>query len=316
MKIQLVSVIMPVYNTRKTHLLKAINSVLNQTYSNYELIIVDDGSTNTITLNFLDELKPVSNVKIITNPNNIGIAGTLNNAINLTRGSIIMRMDSDDLMHRNKIKDTVNFFLENPDIDVCGTYAITFGKYVRLLSMPKSNNMIRIAMSLFSPIIHPTSAFRNSNKIRALLYYKNVPAEDYQLWIDLARDSSIQFANIPRFLLFYRVHNHQISKKNSKDLSLDDLRIFEEAWKINGFPKKEMNTLKHFLLEKSKIDLKDAIKARNLIFKKKVLYSLDYQKDYIHFFNNMFMWKLLKELKLLSFLQYLFSHYNNQSYIK
>lgn len=204
-----VSVIMPVYNGEK-YLTKAIDSIRNQEYTNWELIIINDGSadrTEQIINQYTD-----SRIKYYKNETNLGLIATLNKAIDLCQGEYIARMDADDISIENRLKEQVNFLDKNKDIGICGTDALIIdnedkgrGNIINL----SSNDYIQINLLFSVPIIHPSVMIRSSilqeNKYDS--NYKHI--EDYELWCRIS--SKYKFSNLPKKLIKYRWHTNNVS---------------------------------------------------------------------------------------------------------
>ena len=135
----IVSVIMPAFNAENT-IIKSIKSILNQTYSNIELIIVNDFS-NDNTLELITQIKD-NRIKIINNDYNLGISGSLNIGIHASSGDYIARIDSDDIAYLNRIEIQVKF-LSNSGVDVLGGQIKTFGNLINpRYSYPESKDQI------------------------------------------------------------------------------------------------------------------------------------------------------------------------------
>ncbi|MBK7430445.1 MAG: glycosyltransferase family 2 protein [Bacteroidetes bacterium] len=125
MKVPVVSVIMPVYNTGK-YLAAAIASVLGQTFSDFELIILNDGSTDdseTVVKNFTDP-----RIIYLKNERNLGLIATLNTALSQCKGEFIARMDGDDICHSERLAAQLRFLNAHPEISVCGTFFYSLEK--------------------------------------------------------------------------------------------------------------------------------------------------------------------------------------------
>ena len=130
MSINFVSVVLSVYNSEK-FITSAINSVLKQTYKDFELIVINDGSTDK-TLDLIQKNTEIDKrIKIINLKKNLGMAGALNKGINQATGEWIARMDSDDVMYNNCLEEQINYLNNNEDIKVLsclGTYLGVKGK--------------------------------------------------------------------------------------------------------------------------------------------------------------------------------------------
>lgn len=216
----LVSVIMPTYNTPEPLLKSAIESILAQTYKNFEFIIIDDGSINNdfeIIKSYEDE-----RISAYQNVHNSGLPYTLNRAISLSKGKYIARMDSDDISLPKRLEEMVKFLEKNKDIDIAGSYYREFGSRHRLVKVERYNEIIRPTMILTCPFCHPSIVFRKSSIQKYNIKYSNEEkAEDYNLWVKCSLNKEIVFANLDKVLLKYRIHGEQLTIKNKDDFLLN-----------------------------------------------------------------------------------------------
>ena len=157
----LVSVLMPVYNAG-AFLNEAVESILNQTYKNLELIIINDGSTD----NTEDRIKSFkdSRIKYFKNENNLKLIKTLNKGLRLCTGKYIARMDADDIALNTRIEKQVAFMELNQNVVASGTYAQFFGSSSKtgIWMYPLHNQDIKLQLLWGSSIIHPTAIFKNN----------------------------------------------------------------------------------------------------------------------------------------------------------
>jgi len=223
MKCPLVSVVMPVYNGDR-YLREAIESILNQTFTDFEFIIINDGSTDKteeIILSYDD--KRISYVK---NESNLKISETLNKGIALAQGEYIARMDADDISYPDRFEKQVLFMEENVDIGVCGTWLRTLGDLNEVWQVPVSHKEISTQMLFNSCLMHPTVFIRKSLLLNGYLYDDDFTCvEDYELWVRLS-DKTL-FHNIPEVLLDYRISNnssHRTEYKNNQKKMADIVR--------------------------------------------------------------------------------------------
>lgn len=218
-----VSVIMPVYNS-ENHISEAIDSILNQTFSDFELIIINDGSTDR-TLSILQKYAD-TDVRIrLYSRNNMGLVSTLNECIHYSSGVWIARMDADDISLPNRLKDQL-LHLENSGSDICGGYVELFGSSQKntILKYPSSDEAIKISLLFDSPFAHP--AIMMSASLAKELQYDPAfsdGAEDYDLWARIAENGG-RMSNIPQVVLLYRKHASQMTNDSnwfsrSQDLS-------------------------------------------------------------------------------------------------
>lgn len=198
----LVSVIMPVYNGQK-YLAEAISSILHQSYENWELIIIDDGSTDD-SLQVAKEFGD-PRLRILVNEQNRGVAFSLNRAIRESRGEYVARMDSDDIARPERLKVQVEFLKNNPSISIVGSAIQCFGEIENLYLYPENHAECLVDL-LFKPCFaHPAVMWRKEDLVEHSLWYQEEPptAEDYDLWERASH--FVKFANIKEVLLDYRV---------------------------------------------------------------------------------------------------------------
>ena len=211
-----ISVIMSTYNTDIHMLEAAVNSILNQTFRDYEFIIIDDGSTNgsrDYLMGITDE-----RVKIIYNHKNIGITKSLNIGLRVARGKYIARMDADDISMPTRFEKEYYFMEKHPEVVVCGTMVDTIDEKSNISKRSKrkqkSEDMetYRIKMVFMNPgPWHPTVFFRHEILLKnKILYDENlIYAQDYGMWETISHYGII--TRLQEVLLLYRKHEKQIS---------------------------------------------------------------------------------------------------------
>jgi len=201
----LVSVVLASRNGSKT-IASAIESIVNQSYTNLELIIVDDESTDN-TYKIAKEFDSKITIKIIRNEANLGLARSLNRGIGATSGDLIARMDDDDISLPERIYAQVRFMNEHPDVDVVGTGVILVDasyKAIGIQNKPESDKQIKQAICKENPFYHPTVIMRRSFIERVGGYDEKLRRkEDYELWGRAANSS--KYHNLQEPLLHYRV---------------------------------------------------------------------------------------------------------------
>ena len=228
MKDILVSVIMPSYNTPSDFLHEAVKSVLNQTYQNFELLIIDDGSATPVeeTIGDIDDAR----IRVIKNDGNKGLPYTLNHGIDSAKGKYIFRMDSDDICTDNRIERQVEFMEKNPDTDVSASYARTFGEREVLCRSALTDGQIKAGLLWKNELVHPTIVMRAETVKQNKIYYKQGAAsEDYELWSRMAFENKCRFVVIPEILLRYRIHGKQVTKTNSQNLKRNEIDIIRRS---------------------------------------------------------------------------------------
>lgn len=218
----LVTVLMPVYNAQE-FVGSAIQSILNQTYGNFELLIIDDGSTDNssaIIHSFEDD-----RIVYVKNETNLKLITTLNKGLDLAKGKYIARLDADDLAMETRIEEQVNFMEQNPQVGLSGTWYEAFGSVNSIGRNPTTDAEIRYMSFYQCPIIHPSTIFRTSViRENNLSYNMDFPhAEDYELWGRFSEVSEL--ANIPKVLFRYRLHDANISKLENSTQKSNSYRI-------------------------------------------------------------------------------------------
>lgn len=233
---------MPVYNG-ENYLREAIDSILNQTFKDLDLLILNDGSTDnsvSIVHSYTD-----SRIRLISNERNLGIVETLNRGIELARGEYIGRMDADDISHPTRIEDQVRFMDAHRAIGISGTNVRTFGTPDATIWMyPPDPDTIRSNL-IFSPsLAHPSVIMRkNILSENDLRYSGSFPhAEDYEFWIRCSRHTS--FSNVNKILLSYRLHPTKVGIRH-KEVQEDSINRARESLlaELNVSPSREEKLL-------------------------------------------------------------------------
>lgn len=206
----LISVILPVYNAEE-YISEAIQSILNQSYSSFEIIVINDGSTDRTE----DVVKSLNDnrIRYHKNEKNLKLISTLNLGLQLAKGKYIARLDADDLVLPNRFETQIHFLESHPDYGIVGTYAEEFGTSQSILEYVTEDEDIRYAFLTHNPFIHSSVMIRKSILTDFNLYFnpKWLHVEDYGLWISLLAHAKGK--NIPEVLVKYRVHESQISFK-------------------------------------------------------------------------------------------------------
>ncbi len=216
-----ISVIMSVYNGVR-HVKEAINSVLQQTFTDFEFLIIDDASRDD-TASLLEEYKNRDGrIKIITNQHNIGLTKSLNKGIKESRGAYIARLDADDICLPERFAKQVSFMENHP---VCGMTSVwaeiidDSGNYKRTIKYPTENNKLKKALIHYNPFFHSGLLVRKSVFDTVGLYDEDWKfAQDYELYFRISKKFDI--ANIPEVLLKYRESARSVTgSKNRKQIS-------------------------------------------------------------------------------------------------
>lgn len=204
----LVSVVMPVYNGA-LYLKEAIDSILSQTHTNLELIIINDGSTDDseeIIRSYDD-----SRIRYILNEKNCGICVTLNKGLDAAQGKYIARMDCDDISVPERLQKQVEYMEQNPSIGISGSDIIVFGEGIeeRIFTFEHDKNCCKAGLLFATCFAHPAVMIRKSlldeYNFRYDDSYKGL--EDFELWYRMSKHTEL--INIPEPLLHYRKHKSQ-----------------------------------------------------------------------------------------------------------
>ncbi len=203
-----VVVLMPIYNVAWC-LARAMDSILQQSYADFELLIINDGSTDNsreIVLSYDDK-----RIRLVDLPQNIGLVGALNAGLSVIKDSTyIIRMDADEICERTRFEEQINFMEQHPEIGVSATwYRIIGGK---IMTLATSHEAIRYQMLNRSPHPHSGAIMRKAvlDKYQVSYDPQYEYAEDLDLWMRLIRVT--QFANIPKVLLHVTLNQGQLSK--------------------------------------------------------------------------------------------------------
>lgn len=194
----------------QAHLPESIRSIQTQTFHDWELIVVDDGSTDR-TPQILDQVQHEDTRIRVHTQSKQGLVAALNQGIMMARGEYIARMDADDISMPDRFAVQLEYLDDHHDIGICGSWIETFGaKTSEIVEYPRDDGAIRCQL-LFAPsLAHPATMFRRSLIVDHHLFYdeRAVHAEDYDLWVRASRHT--RFANVPITLLRYRIHPQQV----------------------------------------------------------------------------------------------------------
>ena len=206
-----ITVLLPVYNGEK-YLRAAMDSILNQTFRNFELLVINDGSTDTseqIILSYKDE-----RIRYVKNEKNIRLIATLNKGMELATGKYIARMDADDVCVQQRLQVQLDFMEKNPEVAICGSWFNIIGDEERVVKYLPGHNQIMLKMFYQCHFCHPSVIWRQEmiktfdHKFDATFLH----AEDYDFFVRVGE--RYKLANIQQVLLHYRHHEMSISSAN------------------------------------------------------------------------------------------------------
>jgi glycosyltransferase involved in cell wall biosynthesis len=314
-----VTVILPVYNGAK-YLKETIDSVLNQTFIDFDFLILNDVSTDTseeIILSYKD-------TRIIYHLNdiNLGSIGAPLKGMNMSHTEYIARIDQDDIWMPTKLEKQVKILNANPTIGICGTSIELFGDRNGIKIFPVSNESLKVGFLFFCCMSHPSVVFRKSFLETTGVTYNEAYrlADDYKMWIDCI--DLTQIYNIPEPLVKYRQHEEQIcstvnSPEQFKIQNKIRLEMLERISKNFSFEEKEFH-IQQFVDGKihSKADYKRFIKWRRIICQHNeeetgyidqtiLQHDLSYHTQI--FYKGYILQKFFPQMNFTNLLRYLFS---------
>lgn len=225
-----VSVIMAVFNAAE-FLKEAVDSIVNQTMKDWELIAIDDCSTD----DSLAILRSYSDprIKIIENEMNSGPAITRNKGLKLATGEFIAVMDADDVSSSKRFELQINYLLSSPGIDIVGSWANAInnkGDYLFQIQTPTNPNELRTRLLFENSLVHSSVMLRREIVLKYNLFYDEyfMYAQDFELFTRASR--FVNLANIPDVLVYYRYSPNHISTRNYEKQSLYGIQIIENHY--------------------------------------------------------------------------------------
>lgn len=217
-----VSVLIPVYNAAET-LPAALKSLGSQTFTDFEIIAVDDGSVDKSWDILLDLARRDIRLLPVTGSHS-GLISTLNTGLHLCRGEFVARMDADDIMHPDRLLKQVALMDSCPEISVAGCLVKTFasGQVGKGMEIYEEwlNGLVRhedICRDIFieSPIVHPSAMVRREEILKLGGYQERGWPEDYDLWLRY-HAAGMRFAKVPEILFYWREHEHRMTRRFSR----------------------------------------------------------------------------------------------------
>lgn len=200
----LISIGIPFYNAEK-YLGFAIQSVIAQSYKNWELILIDDGSSDSSLKIAQEFAQRDGRIRVIYDGQNKKLPSRLNQLIQESKGDFIARMDADDIMHPERLKIELSFLIENQDYDLVSGGIVSIDHKNNVTGVRTVNKLVTIDKDSKSyPIVHPTVMARRDWYLRNLYSLDYPRAEDYELWCRTSSADDLKIAILPNILLFYR----------------------------------------------------------------------------------------------------------------
>ena len=222
-----VTVLMPTYNVA-LWVEEAIQSVLNQTYRDFELLVVDDASTDDT----LDRVRAIDDprIRIAAFPNNVGLADNLNRGLDIINTELVARMDGDDIAEPDWLETGINVLDTHPEVGICSFGFQFFGAKTSIVRFPEHHEDSKAQMLFGCTVIVPV--FRRAVMTDNHLRYSTeaFPAEDYMMWANAYRVTQVY--NVQRTLFYYRTHPTQIStsRREAQIVKSNEVRLKMLEW--------------------------------------------------------------------------------------
>jgi glycosyltransferase involved in cell wall biosynthesis len=220
-----ISILISVHNGER-YLMQALDSLLNQTFANLEIIVVNDASTDGTAHILEDYARRESRISLFFNSKNLGLAHSLNRGLDQARGQYIARMDADDISLPARLEKQFAFMENHPEVGVLGTAVEVIdsaGQVIGQRIYPPDPIVIRWRLAFENPLCHPTVMIRRS-LLQDAPYNSNLhTSQDYDLWCRLGLITS--FSNLPQPLLRFRKHGANVTYTKGGEQRENSLRI-------------------------------------------------------------------------------------------
>jgi glycosyltransferase involved in cell wall biosynthesis len=220
-----VTVLMGVFNGLP-ELERSIRSILAQTFTDFEFLIVDDASTDGSDELIRRYARQDGRIRLLRNESNAGLGAVLHQGVREARGGLVARMDADDISVPTRLETQVAFFRQHPQTDIVGSYALDVGRdgaVLRERRVPTSHEKI-VELIWSNPFIHTSVMFRKESIVRVGSYRAALRRrQDYDLWFRCAH-AGLRFANIPEPLVHYHFSEETL-RRNHIRAAWDQARI-------------------------------------------------------------------------------------------
>lgn len=230
-----ISVLMPAYNAEK-YIKEAIKSILNQTFKDFEFIIVDDCSKDKTWQIIQNYAKKDKRILVLRNDRNLGIAGSRNKLVSLVKGKYIVWQDADDISMPCRIEHQYKFMEENPEVGICGGFLLFFNKNENksIRKYAPDDKSLRKNIFRYSPVAQPAAIIRKKCFDEFGKYnLKYPPAEDLDMSFRIG--TKYRFANLQEIVVRYRESNDSSTFTKLKKIELDTIEIREKYSKGYGY---------------------------------------------------------------------------------
>ena len=254
----LVSIVMPAYNC-ESFIGATIESILNQSYSNFEFLIFNDGSTDGT----LEAIKQYTDprIQVFHSDTNNHMVLHLNEGMRIAKGKYIARMDADDIAFPERLQVQIQFLETHPEVGACGSWVERFGDNPGIIKRPESYSDIKMHLLFYTACVHPTMVYRKTIIDQYQLAYRQsyFLAEDYEFYIQLSEVTTI--VNLPQALVAVRFHESSTSATQFDQQNQILYKIREEqAQKFLNRTLSDWETI--FLAESVGFNRKNLIKSK------------------------------------------------------
>ena len=242
-----ISVVIPVYN-REKYVQSAVDSILSQTFSDFELLVIDDGSTDgsiAVVQSYSDP-----RIRFVRNNTNLGVSATRDKGIQLARGEYLAFLDSDDCAYPDRLRKQTAFLDNHPDYAAVGSWSEWMSEEGhssgRIKRKPTSSDEIA-AWRLFQQGIENSTSMARTDVLRAYRYQEEFDiCEDFELWARIAADHKL--ATLPEVLVRRRMHAGQLTQEKAAHTQERRLAIYAAQLQLLGVPFSDTDLKCHFLL--------------------------------------------------------------------
>lgn len=231
---------MSVYNEKEFYLKESVESILNQSFSDFEFIIIDDGSDLPHTREILTQYeRRDERIRLFHNNSTLGLTKSLNKALSLAKGKYIARIDSDDISEIFRLEKQLRFMKSNPDCALCGSWSYIIDENGAIIGRKKFFNRyekIKKKLLYFNFFTHSSLFFKKDIAMENGGYNEKIEkAQDYDLILKISAKNKIE--NIPEFLCFNRIHSKSITSKSKKKQEWYAIVARFRAIFFYGYPK-------------------------------------------------------------------------------
>lgn len=285
-----ITVVLPTYNSAK-EISKAIDSIINQTYKNWEILVIndfgsDDGTAEIVKMYAANDKR----IKLIQANKRLGLAESLNLGLREAKGKYIARLDADDTSMPERFAKQISFMETHPKVGICGTWQLHYGNGSEWIHSPSSDSkMIRCRLLFWCDLCHSTLMLRRSFFVENDLYYdSSAQAEDYELWTRAMK--YMEIANIPEVLGTYN---------ETTGITSDKLQLLQNesgqivAQTLESILDIKLNISDSRLLCSWKNPITENTKKIDLIRLREILTEIWEKNKKIHFFDNRFLLQTL-----------------------